>query len=42
MYRVRRQKDMTPQGDPPRLEGIQHATGQQQTSSSGRNEESGK
>ena len=27
MYSVKRQKDMTPQGDPLRLEGVQHAIG---------------
>ena len=37
----KRQKDMTPQGDPLRLEGVQHATGQEQRSSSSRNEEAG-
>ena len=39
MYSVKRQKDMTPQGDPLRLEGVQHAIGEEQRSSSSRNEE---
>ena len=41
MYSVKRQKDMTPQGDPLRLKGVQHAIGEEQRSSSSRTEEAG-
>ena len=32
---------MTPEDEPPRLVGVQQATGQEQRNSSGKNEESG-
>ena len=41
MYNMKRQKDKTPEDDPPRSEGIQYATGEEQresTNSSRKNE----
>ena len=30
MYSMKRQKDMTPEDEPPRSEGVQYATGEEQ------------
>ena len=39
MNSIKRQKDMTLKDEPPRSEGVQNATGEEQKNSSRRNEE---
>ena len=44
MNKMKRQKDMTPEDEPPRSVGVQYASGEEQranTNSSGKNEVSG-
>ena len=41
MSRKKRQKDMTTEYKPPRSEGVQYATGEEQRNSSRKNEETG-
>lgn len=38
MNSIKRQKDMTPEDEPPRLDGVQYATGEEWRNSSTKNE----
>ena len=38
---MQRQKDMTPEDEPPTFNGVQYATGEEQRNSSRKNEEAG-